>query len=215
MAQYIVIPPNLTMPLPTVFERTEVLFKRSEDSSFHSSSSDSELSTIDDTNAAVIIQTQKDQKVAAQRPQQQRPQQQSHKKQQISPSLRFLRNKVDQITEVDQSVYRMVQLRAHIGLFSCFDEDDTETLTTQIQKSKQIVSALTEEVRASVGQDAAQWVTMQRMLKKREHALSEAQQNGIMMESDPSFPALLQKQVHLQKLLMDTENTVCIPQNRD
>lgn len=215
MAQFIVIPPNLTMPLPTVFERTEVLFKRSEDSSFHSSSSDSELSTIDDTNAAVIIQTQKDQKVAAQRPQQQRPQQQSHKKQQISPSLRFLRNKVDQITEVDQSVYRMVQLRAHIGLFSCFDEDDTETLTAQIQKSKQIVSALTEEVRASVGQDAAQWVTMQRMLKKREHALSEAQQNGIMMESDPSFPVLLQKQVQLQKLLMDTENTVCIPQNRD
>jgi len=215
MAQYIVIPPNLTMPLPTVFERTEVLFKRSEDSSFHSSSSDSELSTIDDTNAAVIIQTQKDQKVAAQRPQQQRPQQQSHKKQQISPSLRFLRNKVDQITEVDQSVYRMVQLRAHIGLFSCFDEDDTETLTTQIQKSKQIVSALTEEVRASVGQDAAQWVTMQRMLKKREHALSEAQQNGIMMESDPSFPVLLQKQVQLQKLLMDTENTVCIAPNRD
>jgi len=215
MAQYIVIPPNLTMPLPTVFERTEVLFKRSEDSSFHSSSSDSELSTIDDTNAAVIIQTQKDQKVAAQRPQQQRPQQQSHKKQQISPSLRFLRNKVDQITEVDQSVYRMVQLRAHIGLFSCFDEDDTETLTAQIQKSKQIVSALTEEVRASVGQDAAQWVTMQRMLKKREHALSEAQQNGIMMESDPSFPVLLQKQVQLQKLLMDTENTVCIAPNRD
>ena len=46
---------------------------------------------------------------------------------------------------------------------------------------------------------------MHRMLSKREHALTEAQTNGILMADDPVYETLLQKQVQLMKLLEESE----------
>lgn len=123
--------------------------------------------------------------------------------------LRCLRVKLKQISDIDNSIFRMVQLKMYIAKFSCFDDADGENVTIQIQSAKAVVAGIINDVKTNHGDFAANWVTMHRMLKKREHALSEAQSNGILTTDDPIYDTLVQKQVQLTKLLSDSEIKLC------
>lgn len=125
-----------------------------------------------------------------------------------TPALRFMFAKKAQLQELDQTAYRMVQLRHHMSLFSCFDEEDTASITGQIQTLKDSATLILEDVRLTVSETAVQWLTMHRTLMKREYALNEAQSNGIFDQRDPCFRVLLQKQAELTQLVTKLDNKI-------
>ena len=128
-----------------------------------------------------------------------------HVDQQQSSIMRLLQAKLQQISELDNSIFRMVQLKRYILQFSCFDEADTENVTGQIHIAKAAADTIIGDIKTTHGEFAARWIGMHRMLSKREHALTEAQTNGILMADDPVYETLLQKQVQLMKLLEESE----------
>lgn len=124
------------------------------------------------------------------------------------PVMRFLRQKLHAIVDLDRKIYRMDRLYEHVSTFSFFDDDDAEELAQQREKCRECVGVFVKEVRVAAGQPGCDWVAMNRVLKKREHTLNEAQLNGILCDTDPVFPILVQKQKQMTDVLRGMEEVL-------
>ena len=77
--------------------------------------------------------------------------------------LQYPRLKLNQISDIDNSIFRMVQLKFYIAQFSCFDDADGENVTIQIQSAKATVAGIINDVKTNHGDFAANWVISHRI----------------------------------------------------
>lgn len=124
---------------------------------------------------------------------------------QNTSSLKYIQTQLKAIAEIDKSIFRMVQFKAYIAQFSCFDEADSENVAVEIQAAKVAIESILNDVKTTRGDFAARWVSMHRVLMRRECALTEAQTNGILTRGDAVYDTLVQKQVQLTQMLDDSE----------
>ncbi|MCH9716375.1 MAG: hypothetical protein K0U52_04740 [Gammaproteobacteria bacterium] len=136
-----------------------------------------------------------------------------HKKQQrepaLSPRLAFLLQTTNQIDNLDKCVFRSQKLLQYIRQFSYFDEEDEATIQEQSTKANAFIQSILTKIQQEpkLGQDAKEYIDLHRIYHRRQHALEQAEMDGLLDQGDPATCALVRKQDQLKHLLVEATKT--------
>ncbi len=124
---------------------------------------------------------------------------------QLSPKLAYLLEKIRQVNKLDECIFRMTKLLHYIQQFSYFDEEDEQCIQNNIVNAKRFIDQILSQVgdQDELGDNAQEYINLQRAFTRRQHALQEAEMDGMLGEGDPTTAQLSQKQMDLNQLLTE------------